>query len=111
MFEKIRKYTKVMLIMSFAGAVSMSSLSSVHAQEVSIPELPKQADPNLKKNIVGVWELVSYKVQDKESGKLIDAMGAHPRGRVISRLTVGLRLILKGVIVSRQKMTQIARIS
>ncbi|WP_249201552.1 lipocalin-like domain-containing protein [Gluconobacter sphaericus] len=80
MFKKMRKYTKIMMIMSFTGAVS---ISSVYAQEVSIPELPKQVDPNLKKNIVGVWELVSYKVQDKETGKLIDAMGAHPRGRVI----------------------------
>lgn len=83
MFEKMRKYTKIMMIMSFTGAVSMSSLSSVYAQEVSIPDFPKKVDPNLKKNIVGVWDLVSYKVQDKETGKLIDAMGAHPRGRVI----------------------------
>ena len=83
MFQKIRKYTKVLMVMTFVSGVAMSPLSSVHAQEVSIPELPKQPDPNLKKNIVGVWELVSYKVQDKETGKLIDAMGAHPRGRVI----------------------------
>ena len=38
---------------------------------------------NLKKNIVGVWGLVSYKVEDKETGKMIDAMGSSPRGRVI----------------------------
>ncbi|MBO1360424.1 lipocalin-like domain-containing protein [Acetobacter sacchari] len=38
---------------------------------------------NLKRNIVGVWGLVSYKVEDKETGKMIDAMGSSPRGRVI----------------------------
>ncbi len=37
----------------------------------------------LARRIVGTWELVSYKVEDKETGKLIDAMGEAPRGRVI----------------------------
>ncbi|SDA14578.1 Lipocalin-like domain-containing protein [Methylobacterium sp. UNC378MF] len=37
----------------------------------------------LEDQIVGTWELVSYKVEDKETGKLIDAMGGTPRGRVI----------------------------
>jgi hypothetical protein len=37
----------------------------------------------LADKLVGAWELVSYKVEDKESGKLIDAMGNAPRGRVL----------------------------
>lgn len=38
---------------------------------------------HLADRIVGTWDLVSYKVEDKETGKLIDAMGGTPRGRVI----------------------------
>ena len=41
------------------------------------------AGPSLAQKIVGTWELVSYKVEDQETGKLIDAMGGTPRGRVI----------------------------
>ncbi|BAQ48372.1 MULTISPECIES: lipocalin-like domain-containing protein [Methylobacterium] len=37
----------------------------------------------LARRIVGTWELVSYKVEDKATGKLVDAMGETPRGRVI----------------------------
>lgn len=37
----------------------------------------------LADRIVGTWELVSYKVEDKETGTLVDAMGGTPRGRVI----------------------------
>ncbi|MGA4550822.1 lipocalin-like domain-containing protein [Methylorubrum aminovorans] len=37
----------------------------------------------LAEKIVGTWELVSYKVEDKDTGKLIEAMGPTPRGRVI----------------------------
>ena len=37
----------------------------------------------LADRLVGTWELVSYKVEDKETGTLIDAMGSTPRGRVI----------------------------
>lgn len=38
---------------------------------------------SLAERIVGTWELVSYKVEDQETGRLIDAMGDTPRGRVI----------------------------
>ncbi|MBE7197564.1 MAG: lipocalin-like domain-containing protein [Parafilimonas terrae] len=38
---------------------------------------------SLADRIVGTWELVSYKVEDKETGQLIDAMGSTPRGRAI----------------------------
>ena len=37
----------------------------------------------LADRLVGTWELVSYKVEDQESGTFIDAMGVTPRGRVI----------------------------
>ncbi|MGE8126459.1 lipocalin-like domain-containing protein [Methylobacterium sp. NPDC080182] len=37
----------------------------------------------LADRIVGTWELVSYKVEDKETSTLVDAMGGTPRGRVI----------------------------
>ena len=42
-----------------------------------------EAGKTLAERIVGTWELVSYKVEDQETGKLIDAMGGTPRGRVI----------------------------
>jgi hypothetical protein len=42
-----------------------------------------QAGPSLAEQIVGTWELVSYRVEDKETGKIVDAMGSTPRGRVI----------------------------
>lgn len=37
----------------------------------------------LADRLVGTWELVSYQVEDKETGTFIDAMGSTPRGRVI----------------------------
>lgn len=42
-----------------------------------------RTDASLADRIVGTWELVSYKVEDKETGQLIDAMGSTPRGRAI----------------------------
>lgn len=42
-----------------------------------------EAGASLAERIVGTWELVSYKVEDQETGTLIDAMGRTPRGRVI----------------------------
>ncbi|MCJ2057449.1 lipocalin-like domain-containing protein [Methylobacterium sp. J-048] len=38
---------------------------------------------DLAEKIVGTWELISYHVEDKATGSLIDAMGSAPRGRVI----------------------------
>ena len=49
-------------------------------------EAPPPAHPEgdeLARKIVGTWELVSYQVEDKATGALIDAMGDAPRGRVI----------------------------
>ncbi|MBO1324303.1 lipocalin-like domain-containing protein [Acetobacter sp. TBRC 12305] len=37
----------------------------------------------LRAKLVGTWELVSYRVEEKESGSFINAMGPAPRGRVI----------------------------
>lgn len=37
----------------------------------------------LAQRLVGTWELVSYKVEDKATGQLVDAMGDAPRGRVV----------------------------
>ncbi|MFT8674365.1 MAG: lipocalin-like domain-containing protein [Acetobacter sp.] len=37
----------------------------------------------LKQQLIGTWELVSYRVEEKESGAFINAMGPAPRGRVI----------------------------
>ncbi|GBR06431.1 hypothetical protein AOE01nite_12720 [Acetobacter oeni] len=37
----------------------------------------------LRQRLVGTWELVSYRVEEKESGDFINAMGPAPRGRVV----------------------------
>ena len=60
-------------------------LSANHASSASPPEpaAATGAGMGLADRIVGTWELVSYKVEDKETGKLVDAMGDTPRGRVI----------------------------
>ncbi len=52
-----------------------------HRGRESAPAHTDEGD--LAEKIVGTWELVSYKVEDKETGALIDAMGSAPRGRVI----------------------------
>lgn len=60
-------------------------LSPVPALGASPPaaDAPAVGGTDLANRIVGTWELVSYKVEDQETGKLIDAMGSTPRGRVI----------------------------
>ena len=37
----------------------------------------------LRQKLIGTWELVSYKVEEKETGSFIPAMGPNPRGRVV----------------------------
>lgn len=37
----------------------------------------------LRSRLIGTWELVSYKVEEKDTLRTIDAMGTSPRGRVI----------------------------
>ncbi|MBB2169416.1 lipocalin-like domain-containing protein [Gluconacetobacter aggeris] len=38
---------------------------------------------DLAQQLIGTWKLVSYQVEDKKSGEMIEAMGDCPRGRVI----------------------------
>ncbi|WP_234394922.1 lipocalin-like domain-containing protein [Acetobacter papayae] len=80
------------------------------AQDTKAATSTSAETANLKKNIVGVWGLVSYKVEDKETGKMIDAMGSSPVGVSSSRLMGGLPSILKVVTDSRQKRMQTALI-
>lgn len=37
----------------------------------------------LRKQLIGTWDLLSYQVEEKETGAFVDAMGPSPRGRVI----------------------------
>ena len=46
-------------------------------------ELPCTKEDALRQNLIGTWELVSYQVEEKESGNFINAMGPAPRGRVV----------------------------
>ncbi|NHO40287.1 hypothetical protein GOB80_11460 [Acetobacter ghanensis] len=46
-------------------------------------EQDAQKEEALRQNLIGTWELVSYKVEEKETGSFINAMGPAPRGRVI----------------------------
>jgi len=63
--------------------VSALGASPPAAEDPSAAEGPSVDGADLADRIVGTWELVSYKVEDQETGKLIDAMGSTPRGRVI----------------------------
>lgn len=56
---------------------------SNHSQTITPSTSPPLTGAALKAALVGTWELISYKVEEEESGALIDAMGDHPRGRVI----------------------------
>ncbi|WP_242400895.1 lipocalin-like domain-containing protein [Acetobacter okinawensis] len=38
-------------------------------------ELPCTKEEALRQNLIGTWELVSYKVEEKETGNFINAMG------------------------------------
>ncbi|MFT8467912.1 lipocalin-like domain-containing protein [Acetobacter syzygii] len=40
-------------------------------------------DEALRQSLIGTWELVSYKVEEKETGAFINPMGPAPRGRVV----------------------------
>lgn len=40
-------------------------------------------DETLRQHLIGTWDLVSYKVEEKETGAFFNAMGPSPRGRVI----------------------------
>lgn len=47
-----------------------------------IPQ-PSTNEETLRQDLIGTWELVSYKVEEKETGNFINAMGPAPRGRVV----------------------------
>lgn len=64
-------------------ALSMSLGFSAGAISAEEKGAASPTGPELAEKLVGTWELVSYKVEDKETGKVIDAMGSTPRGRVI----------------------------
>ena len=49
---------------------------------ISLPVIT-EPDVNLAQKIVGTWKLMSYRVELQASGEFINAMGSHPRGRVI----------------------------
>ncbi|MFE8872989.1 lipocalin-like domain-containing protein [Acetobacter persici] len=70
------------LIAAFTITV-LSDATSVYAQDTKEAPASSTGTDELKKHIIGVWGLVSYKVEDKVTGKMIDAMGSSPRGRVI----------------------------
>ena len=64
-------------------ALSMSLGFSAGAISAEEKGAASPTGPELAEKLVGTWELVSYKVEDKATGKLVDAMGETPRGRVI----------------------------
>ncbi|EIZ82824.1 hypothetical protein WYO_4700 [Methylobacterium sp. GXF4] len=65
---------------TLAAALLMAASPGIGAEN----QPPAHTDEgDLAEKIVGTWELVSYKVEDKETGALIDAMGSAPRGRLI----------------------------
>ena len=77
----MRKTRSISLVKLAAVAMPLLVYAG-HASSASPPE-HAEAGAGLADGIVGTWELVSYKVEDKETGKLVDAMGDTPRGRVI----------------------------
>ncbi|MBF0852384.1 lipocalin-like domain-containing protein [Gluconobacter sp. R75690] len=76
MVSKTRTSRHFISLIVVCAITVVFAATSAYAQDTK-----KTAD--LKKDIVGVWGLVSYKVEDKETGRTIDAMGSSPRGRVI----------------------------
>lgn len=44
---------------------------------------PDTENEVLRQKLIGTWELVSYRVEEKETGSFINAMGPSPRGRVV----------------------------
>ncbi|GEM16870.1 hypothetical protein NBRC3293_1367 [Gluconobacter oxydans NBRC 3293] len=58
-----------------------NSMASVFPVTTSADGNPEQ--PTLKDQLVGTWNLVSYRVEEKDTGTFINAMGPSPRGRVI----------------------------
>lgn len=72
---------KILTILPFALSIGLAFLPGMASAEEKVA--PSPTGTELAEKIVGTWELVSYKVEDKDTGKLIEAMGPTPRGRVI----------------------------
>jgi hypothetical protein len=72
---------KILTILPFAFSIGLAFLPGLASAEEKVAASPTGTE--LAEKIVGTWELVSYKVEDKDTGKLIEAMGPTPRGRVI----------------------------
>lgn len=51
---------------------------------------------DLRQKLIGTWELVSYRVEEKGTGKFIEAMGDNPRGYVIFTDTGWVAFNLEG---------------
>lgn len=57
--------------------------ATAHQMMDDYDDQPSPNEEALRQDLIGTWELVSYKVEEKESGKFINAMGPAPRGRVV----------------------------
>ncbi|WP_242011294.1 lipocalin-like domain-containing protein [Acetobacter fallax] len=53
------------------------------AQDVLRQNGSVNGNEDLRQQLIGTWKLVSYRVEEKESGSFIHAMGPSPRGRVV----------------------------
>ncbi|WP_291366480.1 lipocalin-like domain-containing protein [Acetobacter sp. UBA5411] len=60
-----------------------SVATGVAASDEKNKHLSELVGEDLKKALIGTWQLVSYQVELQETGEFIDAMGETPRGRVI----------------------------
>lgn len=63
----------------FDGIGPYSSLTDINEREAP----SDMSNDELRAALVGVWALISYDVELKNTGALIPAMGPNPRGRVI----------------------------
>ena len=69
---------------NFSATLAAALLMAASPGRAAEAQPQAHADENdLAEKIIGTWELVSYQVEDKATGALIDAMGSAPRGRVI----------------------------
>lgn len=65
------------------SAEMKSVATGAAASDEKNKHLSELVGEDLKKALIGTWQLVSYQVELQETGEFIDAMGETPRGRVI----------------------------
>ncbi|BCI68851.1 lipocalin-like domain-containing protein [Acetobacter aceti] len=65
------------------SAEMKSVATGAAASDEKNKHLSELVGEDLKKALIGTWQLVSYQVELQETGEFIDAMGQTPRGRVI----------------------------